>query len=284
MRHIIESDNCQYFGGLGDVTLLSWLPVTIRTECPVKQELCKLLSVPTISHDPQAIDLSDVYRKELEDGGRRRRIDYVREFLGIETEPQRPRFTGTHKSNNGFNVLLFPQTHWQPREWPASYWVDLSWKLQKLGYRPLVVLEKPDRRYANVAVRCHGYSITEVAALVDAASLVVGNDSFAAHLAGTLNRLTLAICGPTRLECVFSHLDSVATIQSGMACVGCHFKAPNFRAACDQGCQALFGLSVDEVLGVCVEMLAGAGVTPEIETMMPVDSLTFGTEPVASEL
>jgi ADP-heptose:LPS heptosyltransferase len=79
--------------------------------------------------------------------------------------------------------------------------------------------------------------------------LVVGNDSGPAHLAGTLGTPTLALMGPTRAACVFGHIPEVTPLAVSLepACAGCHFGRP-FRAACDQGCQALYALTPAAVL------------------------------------
>jgi ADP-heptose:LPS heptosyltransferase len=77
--------------------------------------------------------------------------------------------------------------------------------------------------------------------------VVVGNDSFPAHLAGTVGVPTLALMGPT-VASVFAHLPDVECLASnGVDCTGCHFRKP-FRAACDQGCMSLYRLFPDDVL------------------------------------
>jgi ADP-heptose:LPS heptosyltransferase len=79
------------------------------------------------------------------------------------------------------------------------------------------------------------------------AAVVVGSDSFPAHPGGTLAVPTLALMGPTR-KTVFSHCPEVECMYTNrIDCAGCHFRAP-FRAACDQGCMALYRLYPDDVL------------------------------------
>jgi len=154
-------------------------------------------------------------------------------------------------------VLLFPQTAWVAREWPPSYWVDLSWKLKAAGVPSLVLLSSRDDRFTNTPKYWWGTSVERLAATVERAALVVGNDSFPAHLAGTIGVPTLALMGPTR-PTVFAHTLTVACLSSAaIECTGCHFGAP-FRAACDQGCQSLFRLFPETVLGTILECVGNA--------------------------
>jgi ADP-heptose:LPS heptosyltransferase len=149
-------------------------------------------------------------------------------------------------------IVLFPQTAWVTREWPPSYWVDLSWKLKSAGVATLVLLSSKDERFTNTPTYWWGTPIERLAALIERAALVVGNDSFPAHLAGTIGVPTLAVMGPTR-PTVFAHAETVECVASAaIECTGCHFSPP-FRAACDQGCQSLFRLFPDTVFAKVLE-------------------------------
>jgi len=108
------------------------------------------------------------------------------------------------------------------------------------------MLHAADTRFGNVPVFMSETPVARVAALMRRAALVVGNDSFPAHLAGTVGVPTLALLGPTK-PTVFAHMDTVECLTSAMDCTGCHFQAP-FRAACDQGCMSLYQLLPDDVL------------------------------------
>ena len=201
--------------------------------------------------------MDGVYERELAEQCQRPRLDYVREFLGITTEPTRPTLRLAHEHRQWAAdrvrelgdrlVLLFPQTAWVTREWPPSYWVDLSWKLKAAGVPVLVLLSNKDERFTNTPTYWWGTSVERLAGLIERAALVVGNDSFPAHLAGTIGVPTLALMGPTR-PTVFAHAPTVECMSSSaIECTGCHFAA-QFRAACDQGCQSLFRLFPETVL------------------------------------
>jgi ADP-heptose:LPS heptosyltransferase len=152
-------------------------------------------------------------------------------------------------------VLLFPQSLWKTREWPANYWVDLSWKLKQAGASVLVLIQNEDTRFQNTPLFQWNTPIPRLAALMQRAALVIGNDSFPAHLAGTVGTPTIALLGPTR-PTVFAHMSNVDCLASGrIDCTGCHFQAP-FRAACDQGCMSLYRLFPDDVLKHALVKLA----------------------------
>jgi ADP-heptose:LPS heptosyltransferase len=220
----------------------------------------------TVDPEPGGVCLDEAYKLELADRCRRPRLDYVREFLNITAEPGRPtlRLPAGHRDwaadrvreFGGPPAVLFPQTAWTTREWPASYWVDLSWSLKAAGVPVVVLLSPKDERFTNTPAYWWGTPIDRVAALVEQAAVVVGNDSFPAHLAGTIGPPTLALMGPTR-PTVFAHMPGVECLASdAIECTGCHF-APPFRAACDQGCQSLFRLYPEVVLRRVLRAIEG---------------------------
>jgi hypothetical protein len=105
-----------------------------------------------------------------------------------------------------------------------------------------------------------GFDLNKVAAMMSFAKVVVCNDSGPAHLSGTVGVTTLVACGPTRPSCVFGHIPEIIALTNDEPpnCTGCHFKAP-FRAACDQGCQALFALKPHTVFARVLMELALIG-------------------------
>jgi hypothetical protein len=261
------------YSGLGDICMLAWLAegcgrVGQRLTFHRKRNL-ELMALFGLGVDPEpgGVRLDGVYRRELAEQCRRPRLEYVREFLGITAEPMRPtlRLAAEHRRWAAERVrelgeplvLLFPQTAWVTREWAPSYWVDLAWRLKAAGVPTLVLLSSKDARFTNTPKYWWGTSVERLAALIERAALVVGNDSFPAHLAGTIGVPTLALMGPTR-PAVFAHTPTVECLASGLIeCTGCHFAAP-FRAACDQGCQSLFRLFPEAVLGRVLERVGRA--------------------------
>jgi ADP-heptose:LPS heptosyltransferase len=157
---------------------------------------------------------------------------------------------------HGLRVLLFPQAEWQPRTWPPAYWVDLAWLLHDSRVSAAIMLASRDERFFNVPLYFYGCALGDVAALISRVELVVGNDSFPAHLAGTLGTRTLALMGPTRAACVFGHIPEVVPLAADEpGCAGCHFSPP-YRPACDQGCQALHLLTPATVFAHAAALLS----------------------------
>jgi hypothetical protein len=266
----IDLERAQYYRGLGDIAMLAWLAegaeaggtplVFYRTR---DLELMRLLGL-RVDSEPGGVCLDEVFATEVQDGCRRPRLDYIRDFLGLTTPLVRPRlrlapedeeWAGRRAAELGSPlVLLFPQAVWKPREWPANYWVDLAWKLREAGAAVLVLMQGDDARFHNTPVYQWGTPLPQVAALMRRAALVIGNDSFPVHLAGTVGVPTLALMGPT-LPTVFAHTPDVECLASAaIDCTGCHFRAP-FRAACDQGCLSLYRLFPDDVLRRAIDKL-----------------------------
>jgi Glycosyltransferase family 9 (heptosyltransferase) len=272
----IDLESEKGYAGLGDICVLAWLaegcaragqPLTFHRRRNL--ELMALFGLE-VDPEPGGVRLDEAYGRELAEQCRRPRLDYIREFLGITAGPVQPtlRLADEHREWASRRVrklgeplvLLFPQAAWVPREWPPSYWVDLSWKLKAAGVPSLLLLSSKDERLTNTPGYWWGTSVERLAAMIERAALVVGNDSFPAHLAGTIGTPTLALMGPTR-PAVFAHAPAVECLSSGAAieCTGCHFAAP-FRAACDQGCQSLFRLFPETVFARVLERVGRATV------------------------
>jgi hypothetical protein len=274
----IDLQTPRYYRGLGDVVMWAWLAEGCRgTADPLvfhrtgDPELLGLLGLP-VDPEPGGLSPDPVFAIETADRGRRPRLDYLRQFLGITAAPVRPRLhipaadddwaARTAADAGSPLVLLFPQTAWKTREWPPNYWVDLAWRLQKLDIATVVMLQANDERFHNTPAYRWNTPLPRVAALMQRSALVVGNDSFPAHLAGTVGVPTLALMGPTR-PTVFTHLPDVTTLSSAsLDCTGCHFQAP-FRAACDQGCMSMYRLFPEEVLNrVLAKVRSDSAPTP----------------------
>lgn len=273
----INTDLDKYYG-IGDLACLAWIaggtrgtadPMTFHAKPGTKFSVLELLG-QEVAHLPEDAGtcVYQAYENELKDRGKKRRVDYVREVLGIDTPLVRPTIRvpaddlawarQTQAEIGGDElVLIFPQTHWTPREWPACYWSDLGWQLAERNVPTLVMLSHEDRRYTNMPRFFWGFPLTKVVALMSTAAMVVAVDSGPAHLAATMGVPTIVLMGPTRPECVFGHVPDVMALASQELpnCAGCHF-GPPFRAACDQGCQMLYALRPYTVLAKIVSELA----------------------------
>lgn len=266
-----------HYTGMGDMVSLAWIAEGTRdSHDPVtffatrgNYTVLKLLGQDVTDRpNGSGVVVSTAYLTELKEGGSRLRLDYVRDLLRINTAYKRPQVIipaealdwaqATKKQIGGDDlVLLFPQTLWDSRAWPACYWVELAWRLKERNVNAVVMLADEDKRFTNTPHYLWGFELNKVAALMSTAKLVISNDSGPAHLSGTMRVPTVVTCGPTRSACVFGHIPDVIplTTNEEPLCAGCHFKAP-FRAACDQGCQALYALKPHVVLGRAISQLA----------------------------
>lgn len=262
MSILIDCDYPGFWGGLGDTVCLAWLAaapeneITLATGCGTKQAVLTLLGIPWVTHKTGAVAIHDAYTRELRERCQLPRLQYGMQRLGVGSikrpTPNIPAAEMDWARNEVKNigepfVMLFPQTRYRAREWPAPYWIDLASQLNAHGVRAKVFIETRESRF-NDTSSYWGHSLPRLAALMSLASVVVGNDSMPAHLAGTLDRPTIAILGPTRPN-VFAHAPSVTCIEADkliVECGGCHFGTP-FRKACDQGCRALFSTQPERV-------------------------------------
>ncbi len=259
--------------GFGDALCVMWLVagqsghdgIEVVHHCPAgaKRELIEAFGQRCVDMPGAAINTFAAYGKEIQHAGKLGRMVFRAQALGLDpTKISRPTYTlrddvrawakrvASSEPDRPKIVLLFPNTEWKPREWPPNYWIDLAWGLRRSGHRPLIVLGSNDPRFHNVPSYYYGHSWLHVMALMERAALVVGNDSGPAWLGGTMGVPTVALVGPTS-PVVFAPLgDSIKchrVSEMQLPCVGCHFNPP-YRAACDQGCMALYELVPSAVL------------------------------------
>lgn len=271
--------------GIGDMVSLAWIaegtrdrrdPISFYAKGSNYTVLKMLGQDVTDQPAGTGIAVTAAYKNELADGGAKLRLDYVRDLLGVSTPYKRPKIRlppeaveWAHKTKQGFGdkdlVLLFPQTLWQSRAWPPACWIDLAWWLSERDISAVTMLANEDKQFTNTPNFMWGFDLEKVAALMSLAKIVVGNDSGPVHLSGTMGVPTLVACGPTRPACVFGHIPEVIALtnEEPPHCTGCHFKPP-FRAACDQGCQALFALKPHSVLARIVTELSLLALRPSV--------------------
>ena len=89
----IDLETGKGYTGLGDIVMLAWLAEGCRRigrEVVIHRtrdaELAALLGVE-LDPEPGGVTLDEAYRAEVADRGRRPRLDYVREFLGVTAAP-----------------------------------------------------------------------------------------------------------------------------------------------------------------------------------------------------
>lgn len=268
--------------GYGDAMITAWIAEgsrhadirLVHYATGEKARLLRLFGQHVTDDFAGSVTTFDAYKIECEmERGRIPRVESRAIQLGIDPTPQRPQL-GTLPSeavafaadlyrsatvdDHGRKhlVMLCPQTEYRSREWPSGYWVDLAWKLWKSGIGVTMQLGRDDDRFHNVPRYHFGHNWDHKIALMQRCDLVIGIDSAPIHVAGTLDRPTLALLGPTTRRIV-SHMPSVEVMSAPadrLDCVGCYFQSP-FRAACDQGCLSLARLWPEEVLQRAKEIL-----------------------------
>lgn len=255
MKKVNLSIPGRYCAGLGDCVLWSWIangpePLEFYANA-ANRELLEFLGCRVSDSAYGAIDPHDAYNKELAERGRRPRVEVWAEWLGIPCEPKRPTLQMMPQGILRRRVALCTQTHFRSRGWLNAYWQDVNWALRFANIEPIWIWQSKDEELlANCGptMAYWGFSLRDVAAMLASCAVVVGVDSFPAHLAGTIGRPTIAILGPTSPE-MFAHIENVIPMQAeGLDCTACYFKQPEFRAACDLGCQSMFRVYPQEVV------------------------------------
>jgi ADP-heptose:LPS heptosyltransferase len=214
-----------------------------------------------VTDDPEgAVEIHDGYEKCMEQKLPFNYLQWIARQMGIETEPKRPthnvspmdRHLGKQQARR---VLIFPKAVWTPRRWPVNYWLSLAEILREAGIDLAVVLQEPEAAFMRGRwPAIHSLTIEQVTSAIRHSSLVIGNDSGPAHLAGTLGIPTLALQGPTTAR-IYGHLPEVRSLIKGaLSCAGCHCLSP-YRASCEEGCHDLYRLVPEDVASVVLEML-----------------------------
>jgi ADP-heptose:LPS heptosyltransferase len=146
------------------------------------------------------------------------------------------------------DVLIFPFSYSPVRTWPKAYFVELGLILKHAGFSVKFVTEQRDYAFFMPFHCIVGAGWNWIAAAIQSARLVIGNDSGPAHLAGTIGTPTIAIQGATT-ERIYSHIPEVVSYRKkALGCAGCHCLPQNqFRASCDSGCLELYRTFPEEV-------------------------------------
>jgi hypothetical protein len=125
--------------------------------------------------------------------------------------------------------------------------VELGFILRDAGYSIKFVTEQRDYAFFMPFHCIVGQSWQWIAAAIQVAKLVIGNDSGPAHLAGTIGTPTIAVMGATT-ERIYAHVPEVMCYRKkSLPCNGCHCIRPPFRQTCEVGCLELYRTFPEEV-------------------------------------
>ncbi|HMG72614.1 MAG TPA: glycosyltransferase family 9 protein [Pyrinomonadaceae bacterium] len=137
----------------------------------------------------------------------------------------------------GFAVIHVA-TGWKrdQKRWPLEKFGELGkWLFEDLDMRVVFVGTPDERGIIDQTINSSGFdgvnagggfSVRQTAAIVERASVVVGNDSGIVHLGGALGRPTVAIYGPTDANRARPYGKQVRTIWNQMPCSPCDSVLP----------------------------------------------------------
>ena len=157
-------------------------------------------------------------------------------------------------------ILVAPGAASERKRWPVEHFKEVIRALHKrTGKKILLVGTLDERPVAEnilkefpgiVGVFCGDLVLSETAALIGKASLVVANDSALMHLGFELGTPTVGIFGPTDHE-KYGHAGSKFRIARGdaQACSCRSEKLPRAERSC------FHGLKPEKVTSLCMELL-----------------------------
>jgi ADP-heptose:LPS heptosyltransferase len=231
-------------------------------------EVLRLFCMP-ISDDPtDAVYTDEGYEKAVAQKSPMNYLQWIAYHLGVKETPIRPMLIMDPMSREmgrkaSGEVLIFPHGVWSPRCWPKSYFVELADLLKRDGYSVRIVTKERDYAFFMPFHCIVGKSFAFIAAAIQSAKLVIGNDSGPAHLAGTIGTPTIAIHGPTQGKRIYGHIPEVMPFEKkSLPCHGCHCLPP-WRASCEIGCHQLYRTFPEEVYDAAIKVL-GAPESPAV--------------------
>jgi hypothetical protein len=258
-----------WFRGLGDIVCYAWLGEGLLAAGePVeffatdwRAEVLRMFQMPVGADRDGAVLTWEGYEKAVSTHSPLNYLDWIAHHLGVKAQPKRPRLDLTPMDRemgrrDSADVLIFPFSYSPVRSWPKAYFIELGLLLKAAGFSVKVVTEQRDYGFFMPFHCIVGQSWNYIAAAIQSAKLVIGNDSGPAHLAGTIGTRTIAIQGATT-ERIYVHIPEVISYRKkALSCAGCHCLPPNFRATCDTGCLELYRTLPEEVAEFAIQTLS----------------------------
>jgi ADP-heptose:LPS heptosyltransferase len=184
-------------------------------------------------------------------------------------EPERVRDAG--KEYAGY-VVLCPFSAYSDREWSVPHWMALEDLLKAKGYRCVVLHSEEFRTERLKSEKVIGAPAEKVAGIMMNSACVIGCDSGLAHLAGTLGKPVVVLCGQTSGEKVFGCYKSAKWIDGPLPCSGCYWSGAAYsERSCRPHCPSLQAITPERVLAEVDAVVLG-GLTHD-KTLVSVDRL-----------
>jgi ADP-heptose:LPS heptosyltransferase len=257
-----------WFKGVGDIVCFAWLGEgMLRAGEDVeflahgwRAEMLRMFQMPVTDDPSDAVLTREGYETAVRTHSPLSYLEWIAHHLGITAPPCRPRLNMVAMDRemgrrDSADVIIFPCSYSPVRTWPRNYFVELGLMLRKSGYTVKVCTEQRDYAFFMPFHCIIGKSWNWIAAAMQSARLVIGNDSGPAHLAGTIGTKTIAIQGATT-ERIYRHIPEVISYRKkALPCAGCHCLKPDFRASCEVGCLELYRTFPEEIAELAVEIL-----------------------------
>jgi len=257
-----------WFKGVGDVVCFAWLGEGMIQAghdaefyaTDWRAEILKMFQMPVTTDARNAVLTHRAYVEAVETNSPLSYLQWLAHHLGVADPPVRPRLDLAPMERemgrgDSADILVFPDSYSAVRVWPKNYFVELGFTLRDAGYSIKFVTEQRDYAFFMPFHCIVGQSWQWMAAAIQSAKLVIGNDSGPAHLAGTIGTPTIAIMGATT-ERIYEHVPEVMCYRKkSLPCNGCHCIRPPFRATCEVGCLELYRTFPEEVAQFALSFL-----------------------------
>ncbi len=185
--------------------------------------------------------------------------DFVRDILG-----------GPSRDHAAAVVSIHPGAAWnaESKSWPLENYVELAGRITKRWNAKIVILGSPtEHRLAGVFGERLGHlsvvnlvgktDIPQMASLISASSLFIGNDSGPMHIALCLGIPTVALFGPTSPGQIIPSGAACKVITRNLPCSPCYLHHPSSRPDC-RDARCLREITVDEVMVEVEKILGGS--------------------------
>jgi hypothetical protein len=259
-----------WYHGKGDAVCFAWIGEGMiaagdSVEFFAAGELAEILRMfqMPVTYDPTDAVVTHLgYETAVRTGSPLNYVDWMAHHLGVTHPVKRPRLDLIPMDRemgraSSADVLIFPEAAAMCRKWPKTYFVELGRLLQLAGFKVKIAIPERDYDFFMPFHCLVGESWNFLAGAIQAARLVIGNDTGPSHLAGTIGTTTIVIQGPTT-ERIYSHIPEVISYRKkALPCAGCHCLPPPYRSTCEVGCVELYRTFPEEVAEFALQILAG---------------------------